>query len=263
ILHAGGDATGEELEKKLVSHSKGLKQIDFFPEYFVLDILVYKNKCIGVLGMDINTNKIEIHPASNIVIATIDINGEPFIANGSNFIEQNWIKFYPYYKRRDVFIPQFKEGQIITVTGKELLDKKTKPPVRYTQGMLVEKMEELGLGTKATRHTIIQNLILRGYVSGNPLQPSEKAIAVVKMLKKHAEKISSPDMTSELEMYMDGIVRGDETKEDVVDRSRKMLSEVMTVLQNEKDEIVIEDLPLFVAYDIYGGDIFESALLVE
>lgn len=70
ILHAGGDATGEELEKKLVSHSKGLKQINFSPEYFVLDILVYKNKCIGVLGMDINTNKIEIHPASNIVIAS-------------------------------------------------------------------------------------------------------------------------------------------------------------------------------------------------
>ncbi len=70
ILHAGGDATGEELEKKLVSHSKGLKQINFFPEYFVLDILVYKNKCTGVLSMDINTNKIEIHPASNIVIAS-------------------------------------------------------------------------------------------------------------------------------------------------------------------------------------------------
>lgn len=70
ILHAGGDATGEELEKKLVSHSKGLKQINFFPEYFVLDILVYKNKCTGVLGININTNKIEIHPASNIVIAS-------------------------------------------------------------------------------------------------------------------------------------------------------------------------------------------------
>ncbi len=70
ILHAGGDATGEELEKKLVSHSKGLKQINFLPEYFVLDILVYKNKCIGALGMDINTNKIEIHPTSNIVIAS-------------------------------------------------------------------------------------------------------------------------------------------------------------------------------------------------
>ncbi|MBU4313780.1 MAG: FumA C-terminus/TtdB family hydratase beta subunit [Actinobacteria bacterium] len=28
-------------------------------------------------------------------------------------------------------------------------------------------------------------------------------------------------------------------------------------------EILVKDLPLFVAYDIYGGDIFESALLVE
>ena len=98
-------------------------------------------------------------------------------------------------------------------------------------------MEELGLGTKATRHTIIQSLIQRGYVGGNPLQPSEKAVAVVKMLKKHAEKISSPEMTSELEMYMDGIVSGDETKEDVVDRSRNMLRDIMVVLQKEKDEI--------------------------
>ena len=169
--------------------------------------------------------------------AYIDINGEPFIANGSNIIEESWIRFYPYYKYKDIFIPKLEEKQILTVTDKELLDKETSPPSRYTQGKLVEKMEDLGLGTKATRHTIIQNLIQRGYVSGNPLQPSEKAIAVVKMLKKHAEKISSPDMTSELEMYMDGIVNGDETKEDVVNRSRKMLSDVMTVLKNEKEEI--------------------------
>jgi fumarate hydratase subunit beta len=28
-------------------------------------------------------------------------------------------------------------------------------------------------------------------------------------------------------------------------------------------EIKVEDFPLFVAYDIYGGDIFDSALLKE
>ena len=60
------------------------------------------------------------------------------------------------------------------------------------------------------------------------------------MLKKHAEKISSPGMTSELEMYMDGIVNGDETREEVVDRSRDMLRGVMTVLQKEKEEIAKE-----------------------
>jgi len=177
-------------------------------------------------------------PARNKnVTASIDINGEIFNASGSKIIEESWTRFYPYYKRKDVFIPELRKMQVLAVLDRELLEKETKPPSRYTQGKLVEKMEELGLGTKATRHTIIQSLIQRGYVGGNPLQPSEKAVAVVKMLKKHAEKISSPEMTSELEMYMDGIVSGDETKEDVVDRSRNMLRDIMVVLQKEKDEI--------------------------
>jgi L-aspartate oxidase len=88
ILHAGGDATGEELEKKLVSYSKGLEQINFLSEYFVLDILVHENSCVGVLGMDINTGMIEIHPASNIVIASggigqiYDLSTNPPISTG-------------------------------------------------------------------------------------------------------------------------------------------------------------------------------------
>jgi len=171
------------------------------------------------------------------ITSNIDIDGELFIANGSNIVRANWIKFYPYFKHKDVYIPELKAQQILTVSGKKFLDKQTKPLSRYTQGKLVEKMEELGLGTKATRHTIIQNLIYRGYVNGNPLIPSGKAIAVIKMLKKHAKKISSPDMTSELEMYMDGIAGGDQTKEEVVDRSRSMLKDIMINLENEKDEI--------------------------
>ncbi|MFZ3105954.1 MAG: L-aspartate oxidase [Candidatus Hydromicrobium sp.] len=118
ILHAGGDATGEELEKKLVSHSKGLKQINFFPEYFVLDILVYKNKCIGILGMDINTGKIEIHPASNIVIASggigqiYDLSTNPPISTGdgiamayragTSIMDIEFVQFHPtVFKTKD------------------------------------------------------------------------------------------------------------------------------------------------------------------
>lgn len=181
-------------------------------------------------------------PAAKLksISASINAGGEIFIASGSTIIEDGWTRFYPYYKHKDVIMPQLKEGQELKVRDKKLEGKETKPPSRYTQGKLVETMEGLGLGTKATRHTIIQNLISRGYMGSNPLQPSEKAIAVIKMLKKHAEKISSPDMTSELEMYMDGIAGGEETREEVVDRSRAMLREVMARLKNEKDEIAGE-----------------------
>ena len=174
------------------------------------------------------------------IAAKIDVNGEIFVANGSSIIEMGWIGHYPYYKHKDVFVPELEIGQELTLIDKAFEGKETKPPARYSQGKLVQKMEELGLGTKATRHSIIQTLVNRGYVRPNPLEPSEKAIAVIKMLKKHAEKISSPEMTSELEMYMDGIANGDETREEVVDRSREMLRVVMKVLQNEKEEIAKE-----------------------
>ena len=178
-------------------------------------------------------------PAAEIksVSASIDVSGETFIANGSNIIKANWIAHYPYYKHEDVFIPELSKGQSLKVSGKEFLDKLTKPPGRYSQGKLVEKMEELGLGTKSTRHTIIQTLISRGYVKGNPLIPSEKGIAVIKMLKKHAERISTPDMTAELEQDMDGIASGNETKDEVVEKSKKMLKEVMVNLEKGREEI--------------------------
>ncbi len=70
VLHAGGDATGEEIEKKLVSFTNGLKQVDFNSDYFVLDILTSKNKCLGVIGLDLKKDTLEIHPSSNVLIAT-------------------------------------------------------------------------------------------------------------------------------------------------------------------------------------------------
>ena len=118
ILHAGGDATGEELEKKLVSYSKKLKQIKFSPEYFVLDILVYENSSVGVLGMDIKTGKVEIHPTSNIIIASggigqiYDLSTNPSISTGDGIamahragaaiMDIEFIQFHPtVFKTRD------------------------------------------------------------------------------------------------------------------------------------------------------------------
>jgi DNA topoisomerase-1 len=44
-------------------------------------------------------------------------------------------------------------------------------------------------------------------------------------------------MTSELEIDMDGIVQGDESKEEVVEKSREMLKDIMVKLQNDRKEI--------------------------
>jgi L-aspartate oxidase len=70
ILHAGGDATGEEIEKKLVRYSKNFGQIEFYPEYLVLDIITANDSCLGVIAVNLATSAIEIHPAKNIIIAS-------------------------------------------------------------------------------------------------------------------------------------------------------------------------------------------------
>ena len=70
VLHAGGDATGEEIEKKLVRYSKNFGQIEFYPEYLVLDIITANDSCLGVIAVNLTASTIEIHPAKNIIIAS-------------------------------------------------------------------------------------------------------------------------------------------------------------------------------------------------
>ncbi len=118
VLHAGGDATGEELEKKLLSYSKSMGRIKFFPDHFVLDVLVYKNSCAGIIVMDIKTRRIEIYPSSNIVIATggigqiYDLSTNPPISTGdgiamayragASIMDIEFIQFHPtVFKTKD------------------------------------------------------------------------------------------------------------------------------------------------------------------
>ena len=111
------------------------------------------------------------------------------------------------------------------VVDKQIDARETQPPSRYGQGTLIELMEKHNLGTKATRHAIIQNLYDRGYVHGNPVEPTEMGIKMAEALQEYAPRIASPEMTAELEKDMDLISERDLTKEQVVAISRDLLRE--------------------------------------
>ena len=68
------------------------------------------------------------------ISAKIDINGETFTATGSTIVEPNWTRHYPYYKHQDVFVPELGKDQDLKVIDRQLADKETKPPARYSQG---------------------------------------------------------------------------------------------------------------------------------
>jgi len=167
----------------------------------------------------------------------IEISKEIFLANGLQIVDEGWMKFYPYIKTKEIYLPPLEEGDELNVLNSEILNKETKPPARYTQGKLINEMEKLNLGTKSTRHTIIQNLYNRGYIYNNPIITTKTGIVVANVLKNHAEKISSSEMTSNLENDMDRIASGKESKEKVVKKSKKLLNDILIQLSDSKNEI--------------------------
>jgi DNA topoisomerase-1 len=144
---------------------------------------------------------------------------------------------YPYSEAKDSILPVVKKGEKLKIQDLNLEEKQTQPPSRYSQSKLIQVMEELGLGTKSTRHEVIQKLISRKYIEGNPLRPTLVGKAVTESLEAHASTITRPDMTQKLEQAMEAIKVRNKSRDGVVDDSRKMLHQVFDEL--EPNEAVI------------------------
>ena len=174
---------------------------------------------------------------SEVTSVTVDIGGEPFLARGLRTIAPGWRKYYTYLSSREVELPPLAVGELVTVIGIDMQEKLTQPPKRYTQGGLIQLMESLGLGTKATRHEIIQKLYARDYVKDRTPVPTDSGVAVTRTLKQYAAPITAPDMTATLEKDMDLIADGQKQVSEVVEESRQMLSSVMDVLEANRAAI--------------------------
>lgn len=115
------------------------------------------------------------------------------------------------------------KGQAQDLVEIEALRKKTRPPKRFTEGTLLTAMEtagktldekelsdamkETGLGTPATRASIIETLLKRDYIvrQGKTLEATEKGIRLIEIV--HPE-VKSPAMTGQWEAYLKRIERG-------------------------------------------------------
>lgn len=167
----------------------------------------------------------------------LDAGGEPYTATGGRLLEAGWRRVYPYSKATEYMLPKMKEGEHLPIREVNLEEKETQPPPRFTQSRLIQKMEELGLGTKSTRHEVIQKLISRKYVEGTPLRPTLVGRAVIDSLEVHADTITRPDMTQTLESHMQQIKERARSGEDVVRESRKMLHSVFDQLEEHEQVI--------------------------
>ena len=169
--------------------------------------------------------------------AKLDAGGETFLADGYVVKDPGWRKYYPYWTVRESVLPALVIGESVPLLDVATQKDETRPPPRYSQGNLIQEMEKLGLGTKSTRHEIVQKLYDRKYVEGKVLRPTGSGKALIGALEDHAEKITRPEMTAHLEQDMEEIARGVRTRAEVVSESQRMLEEVVEILQKNQAAI--------------------------
>jgi DNA topoisomerase-1 len=168
----------------------------------------------------------------------INVDGKRFFLRGRRTLKEGWLRFYePYVRSEEVLLPQLEEGQKLKVRRIILEDKFTKPPPRYNPGSLLKKMEEAGIGTKATRADIIQTLYDRKYVREERMVVTDLGFEVLEVLKKHCPPIVSIGLTRKLEEKMDKIQANQEKRENVLLDAIEILKPVVEGLKAKEKTI--------------------------
>lgn len=169
----------------------------------------------------------------------LDLNGEPFKAKGHVVLSAGYQEIYPFGVKRDEVLPALEPGDTPAVVEVTTEQKETKPVARYSEGSIITAMEKAGLGTKATRHEAVQKLISRKYVTveDRSIRPLALGKAVIGALSEHAERITTPEMTSNLDGEMDDIANGRATRDEVIEHSREMLSGALATLIAHQEDI--------------------------
>lgn len=110
------------------------------------------------------------------------------------------------------------EGQTVYLHELDYSQHFTKPPSRYSQASLIKKLEELGIGRPSTYATIISTLIDREYVENqkSQMKPTALGMKVSDLLTDNFERVTSSDLTAQMEDKLDEISRGEKEYEDVL-----------------------------------------------
>ena len=100
-----------------------------------------------------------------------------FTAKGEVVTFDGFLRVYGGGK--DNLLPALAEGQVVLAS--EITAKQTfaKPPARYTEGSLVKKLEDLGIGRPSTYATIIDTVQTRGYAERGESEGSERDTIVL------------------------------------------------------------------------------------
>jgi len=154
-------------------------------------------------------------------------------------------------------LPNLTDGETATLTDPNIEAKKTQPPPRYSEGTLVEAMqnawrfvedpelrdrlkEAKGIGTPATRAEIIKGLKAQNLLmaDGKFVVPTPGGLQIFELLRSAAPSLVDPATTATWEMRLDDIVSGRSDFRVVIDGIASMAEELIGILQKHQGSTV-------------------------
>ncbi|MCA9619341.1 MAG: DNA topoisomerase 3, partial [Myxococcales bacterium] len=168
-----------------------------------------------------------------------------FVARGRVTVEAGWHTVEPPRASAEQPLPALKVGDRVAAELRTV-EGKTKPPPRHTDASLLATMEtagkrvedetlrdamkECGLGTPATRASIIETLIRRDYLKrdGKSLVAQDKGIALVGALADPT--LRSAELTGQWEARLQRIAAGKDAADAFMADVRKLVAETVATL---------------------------------
>lgn len=169
----------------------------------------------------------------------VDVKEEPFIVKGTRTTVAGWHKLYgKYVTQKEEELPASEVGDKVSIKEILMHDKETQPPKRYTPASIIKELEKKGLGTKATRANIVDNLFSRGYVDdAKSIKATELGIKTVATLNKYSPTILDEELTRNFEIEMEKIREGKKTEEEVLSDAKKVLTKLLEDFKSNEEKI--------------------------
>jgi len=128
-----------------------------------------------------------------------------------------------------------REGTVLSAAEILPHEKYTEPPKRYTEGSLVKKLEQEGVGRPSTYAQIVSVIQERGYVvkEKGALRPTLLGFIVADFLREYFPETVQENFTAEMEEFLDLIQEGEARGKEVLQRFYAALAERLKVVEEK------------------------------
>ncbi len=113
------------------------------------------------------------------VTIAISTGSQVFEAKGEVIVFDGFLKVYGASKKDPDILPAMAANDTLTLEQATARQTFSRPPARFTEGSLVKKLEELGIGRPSTYATIINTIQVRGYVEKGEGEGQERDVIVL------------------------------------------------------------------------------------